>query len=70
MKYRVIWYEGFGEHDFIEASRAEYGSLPELFEGLRGTVPDNELFTALDSGRMDAIHWVRDDLGFELERMN
>jgi hypothetical protein len=69
MRYRVIWYEGFGEHEYIEASRADYETLADVVKGICGVVSDDELFETLDRGRSDVIYWVRDDLGFELVQL-
>lgn len=64
--YGVRWYEGFGEHDYLEASTATYATLPELTAALTSTAPETDVFQALVDGRQDTIHWIRDDLGFEL----
>lgn len=66
MRYGIKWFEGFGEHDFVEASSAEYGSLQELIAAMVSTASEEEVFRALVDGPQEYITWIRDDLGFQL----
>lgn len=59
----VVWFEGFGDHEYIEASRQTYDSLAEAVAAVSDQIGPEELIEALRGTQVD-ISWVTDDRGF------
>lgn len=68
--YVVVGYEGFGEHEYTEASRRPFGSILEAILALQNEVGPDQLYEALEYVFSDdlTIYWVNDGLGFSIEK--
>lgn len=70
MKYYLVEYRGFGEHDYRETNRTEFDNPLAAIRALSDAIGEDHLWEALDLNLGDMIYWVTDVFGFAVATDN